>query len=87
MQKRRCPSCGGSGTMRGGGMMEEECKQCDGKGQKDFVEDDINFLEEKSTEKYREAIDEIKRDTNLSEGDSEKLLDKQIRKLKREKRK
>lgn len=67
----RCNACVGSGKILGGGMMQRDCWDCDGRGK---VEVD---------EKYQASIAKIKGDSNLSDKDAKQLLDDEVSKLKK----
>lgn len=65
----------------GGGMMSQECDDCDGHGRMHVSEDEINFLEVKQTEAYEKAKKRlIKKQPSLSDEDAEKLLDEELEK-------
>jgi hypothetical protein len=70
MNKYNCRSCHGSGRLRGGGMVEEDCKYCLGTGK------------DSKAESYDIAKDKIKAlDSNISDNDAKKLLDDELKKL------
>lgn len=78
MAYKRCGTCSGSGRMMGGGMMQIDCEQCDGKGKLFEPQDPITYLEEvkipakidikemKKSESYKKAKANLKK--KLSSG-------------------
>lgn len=68
---KRCTVCTGSGKIMGGGMMLQDCDECDGLGKIT----DLKLAE-------KEAITKIKAcDPNLTEKDAQKVLDEELTKL------
>ena len=79
MASKRCSICVGSGTVMGGGMMMEDCRNCDGSGK--VYEIESKELMNKESEEYKKAKDKIKSlDENMSDGEAEKLLDEELEK-------
>jgi len=58
MTLKFCVPCGGSGKMMGGGMIINDCSQCNGRGKTEVIENDLEFLEAKDTEAYKKAFEE-----------------------------
>lgn len=68
---KRCTVCTGSGKVMGGGMMLQECEECDGTGK---------ISELKIAEK--EAIEKIKAcDDKITDQDAQKVLEEELTKL------
>lgn len=81
MQVMRCRTCQGSGQVMGGGMIYHDCLDCDGEGKIEKPEDEISYLEIKQSEKYQDAIDEIKSiDSKITTSQADKMLKKQFEK-------
>ena len=82
MAKKRCIACTGSGRVMGGGMMMQDCDDCDGTG-KIYIDDpELEFNEMKATKAYKNAIDKIKNtDKNLSDEAAENIFKDEFIKL------
>lgn len=80
---KRCIPCCGSGRVMGGGMIMSDCDHCEGRGKVKVVEDDIGFLEEKTTVSYNEAIDRIKKETNLPDKEAKEVFDKEVKRIRK----
>lgn len=77
MAKKRCQRCAGSGKVMGGGMMMQECDNCEGIGKLFVPENEIDFLTMKQTDSYQKAKDKLKAaDTSITDDRAEELLDK-----------
>ena len=79
MVKKRCACCNGSGRVMGGGMMHQECDDCEGRGRiyvsevKEVKPNEIN----KETDEYKKAIKKIKKlSPEISDSDAEKMFEK-----------
>lgn len=81
MTKVRCNTCVGSGKVMGGGMMQQDCDECDGRG-KIFVNEEPKFEIDKNSKHYKEAIRNIK---NLHEGitneKAEEIFEDELKKI------
>ena len=89
MARKRCATCYGSGKVMGGGMMMQDCEECNGAGKINVVEEDIEELNKiaKNTESYKSAKEKIKLvDKNLSDDEAEKILDVEFKKTNLEKK-
>lgn len=67
MAYKRCLTCHGSGKVMGGGMMFNDCDECDGRGKifDELVESNTKYQEvspkiDKRSKLYRDAIKKIK---------------------------
>ena len=81
MEVIRCKVCQGSGRVMGGGMIFQDCTECDGDGKISKPHDEISYLQLKQSETYQEAIEEIKSiDPKISNADADKMLKKQFEK-------
>lgn len=84
MMKKMCVPCSGSGRLMGGGMMMMDCDSCNGKGNMDHVDDEIDYLNMKNNESYKKAKKRLqKKHPNLSDGEAEQLLDDAFEKEKK----
>lgn len=81
MPKVRCNTCVGSGRVMGGGMMQQDCDDCDGRG-KIFIDDEKEFVIDKHSKHYKEAIKNIK---NIHEGitneKAEEIFEDELKKI------
>ena len=81
MAKVRCNTCVGSGKVMGGGMMQQDCDECDGRG-KLFIDEAPKFEIDKNSKHYKEAIRNIK---SLHEGISnekaEEIFEDELNKI------
>lgn len=80
---KRCFACAGSGQVMGGGMMQWDCGNCDGKG-KVFVEPDPKeLLKDKDNPHYKKAVKKLRKlDKTLTEKTAQEMFDKEIEDLK-----
>ncbi len=82
MAKKRCNTCVGSGRVMGGGMMMQDCEECDGLGKIFIPDDPIDYLEQKNSEAYQNSKKEIKKMApDLTDENVEKILDEEFAKL------
>jgi DnaJ-class molecular chaperone len=85
MAKKRCQRCAGSGKVMGGGMMMQECDNCEGIGKLFVSENEIDFLTMKQTDSYQQAKGKLKAaDTSITDEKAEELLDKAMTEAKTE---
>lgn len=81
MTKVRCNTCVGSGKVMGGGMMQQDCDDCDGRG-KIFINEEQKFEIDKNSKHYKEAIRNIK---NIHEGitneKAEEIFEDELQKI------
>lgn len=86
--KKRCNICYGSGRVMGGGMMMQDCEECDGTGKIVFIENEIEELEKlkaKQDESYAKAINEIKDlDPSMTDEKAKEIFDEEFKKLEKE---
>lgn len=83
MPKMKCRTCSGSGKVMGGGMMQWDCEVCDGYGKIEVQDEqkDIDYLLEKTSERYQNAKKEIKGlGKEISDEKAEELLDAELSK-------
>ncbi len=79
MKYSRCPPCSGSGRVMGGGMMMADCDACDGMGKIPIPEDDITYLMDKQTDRYKKAKIAIKKRLKVDDKEAEELLDNALK--------
>lgn len=85
---KRCIPCYGSGKVMGGGCILVDCDHCDGAGKVQLPEDEIDYLEMKTTESYKKAIKEIKSvDGKITDQQAEEMFDKEFKKIDKEEKK
>ena len=77
---KRCVPCSGSGRVMGGGCIPADCDECDGKGKIQIAADDIDYLEMKTTDSYKKAIENIK-EKGVSEKEAEEMFEKEFNKI------
>lgn len=81
MSKVRCSACVGSGRVMGSGTIQQDCEECDGKG-KLFVDEEKEFVIDKNSKHYKEAIKNIK---NIHEGitneKAEEIFEDELKKI------
>lgn len=83
MTKKRCVPCGGSGQVRGGGMIMINCEHCEGSGKIIIEDDDLDYLVTKQQESYQKAKKNIKAiDENITDEQAERILDDELNKSK-----
>lgn len=83
---KRCLSCNGSGRVMGGGMMMADCDNCDGRGKIQEADDELEYLQLKTTDSFKNAIDKIKKiDNTLSDDQAEKIFKDELDRTKDEK--
>lgn len=81
MAKVRCKTCVGSGKVMGGGMMQQECDDCDGRG-KIFIDEPKEFKIDKESNHYKKAIKRIKAlNKDLSDREAEEIFDKELKEI------
>jgi len=83
VKKVRCKTCHGSGKVMGGGMMLQDCEDCDGRGKieyEDFYEDVKNSPE------YNKAVDKIAQNENVSQDKAKEMFEDEFNKLEPKKR-
>ena len=81
MAKVRCNTCVGSGRVMGGGMMQQDCDDCDGRG-KIFIDEPKDFKIDKNSNHYKKAIKRIKAlNKDLSDKDAEEIFDKELKEI------
>lgn len=81
MTKVRCNTCVGSGKVMGGGMMQQDCDECDGRG-KLFIDETKKFVIDKNSKHYKEAIRNIKAlNKNISHEEAEDIFEEEMVKL------
>ena len=86
MPKIMCQCCAGSGKIMGGGMIMRDCDECSGAGSIIEADDDIEYLQLKATDSYKDAIQKIKKvDPELSTEDAEEIFKKELVSLRDEK--
>jgi hypothetical protein len=82
----RCLMCIGSGRMMGGGMLEQDCDGCHGRG---FTSKDVNFdmaskdiKIDKNSKHYKKAIKNIKAlSDKITDKEAEEIFEKEFKKL------
>ncbi len=73
MIKQRCKACSGSGKVMGGGMIFNECDECEGKGKIYVPEKPVI---DKNSDEYRNAITNIKNlGDNISDEQADQMFD------------
>lgn len=81
MAKVRCNTCVGSGKVMGGGMMQQECDDCDGRG-KIFIDEPKEFKIDKESAHYKKAIKRIKAlNKDLSDKEAEEIFDAELKEI------
>lgn len=81
MAKVRCNTCVGSGKIMGGGMMQQDCDDCDGRG-KIFIDEKKKFVIDKNSKHYKEAIRNIKAlNKDISHEEAEDIFEEEMSKL------
>ena len=77
---KRCIPCSGSGKVMGGGCIPADCDECEGKGKVLIPDDDIDYLEMKTTDSYKKAIENIK-EKGVTEKDAEEIFETEFKKI------
>jgi hypothetical protein len=86
METKRCIPCAGSGKLMGGGMMINDCDHCRGSGKITQPNDEIDYLQLKTTESYKKAIDSIKSsDDKITHEKAEEMFKEEFDKIGAEK--
>lgn len=81
MAKVRCNTCVGSGRVMGGGMMQQDCDDCDGRG-KIFIDEPKEFKIDKESAHYKKAIKRIKAlNKDLSDKEAEEIFDAELKEI------
>lgn len=83
MARKRCTYCQGSGKIMGGGMLLQDCDECYGTGKVEIIDEekDIEYLVSKQSESYQNAKNKIKAlDDNISDQEAEQILDEELAK-------
>ena len=81
MAKVRCNTCVGSGKVMGGGMMQQDCDECDGRG-KLFVDEPKKTVIDKNSKHYKEAIRNIKAlNKDITNEEAEDIFEEEMTKL------
>jgi|GEM_PF-1447192 hypothetical protein len=81
MAKVRCNTCVGSGRIMGGGMMQQDCDDCDGRG-KIYIDEPKEFKIDKNSNHYKKAIKRIKAlNKDLSDKEAEEIFDTELKEI------
>lgn len=78
----RCLPCYGSGQVLGGGMIQKDCEECDGRGKIEETIDDMEYLKVRSTESYDNAINKIKSlHPSISDEKAKELFENELKEI------
>lgn len=83
IRKTRCRSCQGSGKVMGGGMILQDCEDCDGRGKIAYE----NFYDDlKNTPEYDKAIEKISSSEHVTKDEAKEIFKEEFDKLEPKKR-